>query len=383
MEKKQSNPQVKTSIWRRILHALNLNDLPRLIRDTGFWAGIIVRTATLIGFLMFLDIAGDINDMNELVFKGIANFVQLINPYSQTYVLHTFGGPYTQDYFNYPPFAILFHLPCLLWLGPQSIGTIDFMPSFFVLHVFFDFITYYRLWQNGHQHISKIIWINPFSVFVNIITFMSLPLMLITLTILNLDYPFRTGLYSVLLATTYQMGAIFIPFILVYHLKNGQLRKNILGMIVPLLVTLVFFLWLPDGPIRFTRDLLIMQVGRPPVNWQDPNPLSPYYNRYYPAAFLFMGSIPSIVFNLGIALGIPAQLAPQFAPIMMASIVGLGLLSLLYYVKYPRKALTIFIPGVLLALFIASTAEGLSHYWVLCLTLPFLFWQQKASFFSP
>ncbi|MHA2314352.1 MAG: hypothetical protein ACXACF_03585, partial [Candidatus Hermodarchaeia archaeon] len=40
----------------------------------------------------------------------------------------------------------------------------------------------------------------------------------------------------------------------------------------------------------------------------------------------------------------------------------------------------IFLPGILLALFIASTAEGLTHYWVLCLTLPFLFWAQRDSF---
>ncbi len=366
--------------WERIRDILNLRDLPALFRRVGFWAGIIVRSATLIGFILFLNYANDINDMNELVYKGLINFVQLINPYGQTYTLHTFGGPYTQDYFNYPPFAVLLHLPCLLFPGPQSIGTMDFMPCFFVLHVFFDFITYYTLWQSNHSVVSKIIWINPFFVFVDVITFMSLPLMLVTLAISNLDNPFRSGFYSLILAATYQMGAIFIPFILVYHWRRRQLKHNFLGMLGPLVVLFIFILW---NPLLFFRDLFIMQIGRPPVNWLDNNPTSPYYNRYYPAAFLFMGSIPSIVFNLAIGLGVPPPIAPQFAPIMMLFFAILGIVALRYFFKYSRKALAIFISGVLLALFIASTAEGLTHYWVLCMTLPFLFWTHRESFFRP
>ncbi|MHA2428889.1 MAG: hypothetical protein ACXADB_12775, partial [Candidatus Hermodarchaeia archaeon] len=373
----QSSPKPQWFTWERIRDALNLKDFPQLLRDDGFWAGLIVRFVTLIGFLLFINIAGDINDMNELVFKGMANTIQLINPYGQTYLLQTFGGPYSQNYFNYPPFAIIFHLPCMLWPGPQSIGTIDFMPAFFLLHSFFDFVTYYRLWQRDHRIISKILWINPFFIFVGIITFMSLPLMLLTLALLNLDKPMRSGLYSTLLAATYQMGAVFIPFLMVYHWRRGQLRQNILGMIPILLVVLVFFFW---SPFLFVRDLFVMQVGRPPVNWQDNNPLSPYYNRYYQAAFIFMGSIPSIVFNIAILMGIPPPIAPQIAPIMMACLGVFGIIALIYFSKHTRKAIAIFLPGILLALFIASTAEGLNHYWVLCLTLPFLFWAQRDSF---
>lgn len=373
----QSDPKPQGFTWERIRDALNLKDIPQLLRDDGFWAGLIVRLVTLIGFLLFLNVAGDLNDMNELVFKGMANTLQLINPYGQSYILQTFGGPYTQDYFNYPPFAILFHLPCMLWPGPQSIGTIDFMPAFFLLHTFFDSVTYYRLWQRDHRIISKIIWINPFFVFVGVITFMSLPLMLLTLALLNIDKPMQSGLYSALLAATYQMGALFVPFLMIYHWRRGQLRQNVLGMIPILLIVLVFFVW---NPFFFVRDLLVMQVGRPHVNWQDNNPLSPYYNRYYQTAFIFMGSIPSIVFNIAIFMGVPPPIAPQIAPIMMAFVGVLGVLAGIYFFKNSRKALAIFLPGVLLALFIASTSEGLTHYWILCLTLPFLFWAQRDSF---
>jgi hypothetical protein len=324
--------------------------------------------------MLFLNIAGDLTDMNELVFKGMANFVHGINPYGQSYLLHTFAGPFTQDYFNYPPFAILFHLPALIWLGPQSIGTMDFMPAFFLLHWFYDFVTYYHLWQNRHRKISKIIWINPFFVFVDIITFMSLPLMLLTLALLNLDNPFRSGIYVMLLATTYQMGAVFIPFLLVLHWHRGQLRQNLLGMLPVLIVVLLFFLW---GPLLFISDLFIQQIGRPPINWQDYNNFSPYYNRYYPLTFLFMGSIPSWAFNIGVFLGIPPPIAPQIAPLLMLFVLVLGIFGLGYFIKNPHKALVILIPGLLLAFFIASTAEGLAHYWVLCLTLPFIFWQNR------
>jgi hypothetical protein len=142
-------------------------------------------------------------------------------------------------------------------------------------------------------------------------------------------------------------------------------------MVPVIAVVFVFFIW---NPIVFVQDLFIHQIGRPPVNWQDFNNLSPYYNRYYPLTFLFMGSIPSWAFNLGILLGVPPPIAPQIAPMMMSFVIVLGLIGLWQFFKSPRKALAILLPGLLLALFIAGTAEGLAHYWVLCLTLPFIFW---------
>ncbi len=380
MTAEHSEPQSEISTWIRVRNALNLTDFPKLFRESEFWAGIIVRTATLVGFIMFLNIAGDITDMNELVFKGMVNLLQGINPYGKTYLLHTFAGPFTQEYFNYPPFAIIFHLPTVLWLGPQSIGKMDFMPAFFLIHWLFDFVTYYRLWQRDHRIISKVIWINPFFVFVDIITFISLPLLLLTLTLLNLDKPIRNGIYAMLLTTTYQMGVIFIPFLLVYHWRRNQLPLNLFGMIPVIIVVLLFFFW---NPIFFSQDLLIQQIGRPPVNWQDSNNLSPYYNRYYPLAFLFMGSIPAWAFNISILFGLPPTVAPKITPLMMLIVAVLGIFGLGYFIKYPRKALAIFIPGILLALFIASTSEGLAHYWVLCLTLPFLFYTQRDSFYPP
>ncbi len=379
MPREHSETQSMAWTWEYIRNALNLKDIPRLLRESEFWAGILVRSLTLIGFFLFLNLAGDINDMNQLVFLGMTNSLHGINPYGQLYELTTFGGSFTQDYFNYPPFAILLHLPTILWPGPSSIGTMDFMPAFFLLHTFFDFVTYYRLWQANHRIISKIIWINPFFVFVDIITFMSLPLMLLTLTLQNIDDAVRSGLYSALLAGTYQIGAIFIPFLLIYHWKQKQLRMNLVGMIPPFLIVLIFLVW---NPLLFTRDLIVIQFGRPPVNWQDSAPDSPYFNRYYPAYFLFMGSIPSWIFNITVQLGIPTNLAPKISLIMMILVAVLGSFGIFYFFKYSRKALAIFIPGVLLALFIASTAEGLAHYWVLCLTLPFLFWTQRTTLFS-
>lgn len=373
----QGDTTKKRSTWERTVDLLNLRDLVKIIREPGFWAGIIVRTATLIGVLLFLNYGGDITDMNELVYKGLLNLLQGIYPYGQSYHLTTFGGPFIQDYFNYPPFSMIFHLPTFLWVGPQSIGTIDFMPGFFMLHTFFDFVTYYRLWQEDRRISSKIIWINPFFVMVNIITFLSLPLMFLTLALLNLNKPIRSGFYSMLVASTYQMGAIFLPFILVYQFRQKELRNTLLGMLPIIIVGFLFFLW---NPFLFIRDLVIMQIGRPSVNWFDSTPTSHFYNRYYPATFLFYGSIPSIIFNFAIILGIPPDAAPQIAPTMMILVIGFAIVFLIYFIYHPRPDFAILFPGVLLALFIGSTAEGLAHYWVLTITLPFLFWHERRTF---
>ena len=377
---KDQSSQGQSTIWTRIIVFFNLRGLHRLFRTDHFWAGLIVRVVTIFGFMLFLDVGGDINDMNELVFHGMMNLVSGINPYGQSYMLHTFRGPFPQPYFNYTPFAILFHLPTLFWPGPQSIGTIDFMPAFFLLHTFFTFVTYYRLWQHDHRLISKMVWVNPFFVFLDIITFMSLPIMLLTLTLLNADDGLRSGLYASLLAGTYQMGAVFLPFLLVYHWQKKQFYRSLLGLLPIILVVLAFFFW---NPIVFIRDLVVIQIGRPPVNWQDTLPSSPYYNRYHPLSFLFMASLPSLVFNIAIYLGIAPPVAPQFAPIMIFGVGILGILCLMYYLEHPRRALLIFLPGIILALFIASTAEGLAHYWTLCIPLLFLFYRQRDSFYPP
>jgi hypothetical protein len=96
-----------------------------------------------------------------------------------------------------------------------------------------------------------------------------------------------------------------------------------------------------------------------------------------------MASLPSLVFNIAIYLGVAPPIAPQFAPIMIIGVGILGILCLLYYLKHPRRALAIFLPGIILTLFIASTAEGLAHYWTLCLPLIFLFYRQRDSFYPP
>ena len=375
---KQREALQGSQTWHRVSHILNLSDLPKLSREPGLWGGIVVRVATLVGFLLFLDVAGDLTDMNELVFLGLTNLLHGICPYGQTYVLATYAGSFVQSYFNYPPFAVLFHLPTLLWLGPQSLGTMQFMPGIFLVHTALDFILYYRLHQAGHSRAELMLWVNPGMVFIDIITFVSLPLLLVTLAILNLDNPVRTGLYSSLLAASYQLGAIFLPFILLYQYKHHQLTKTIMGLLPVLGVVLAFFLW---NPTAFVNDLLLAQLGRGYVNWLDANPLSVNYNRYYPAAFLFMGSLPSLVFNIAIGLGIPPSNAPQIALPMMA-VVGIAAVALLVHFAWnPRKGLAILYPGCLLALLIASGSEGLTHYWVLTITLPFLAWAQHGTFF--
>ncbi|MFX1564148.1 MAG: methyltransferase domain-containing protein, partial [Promethearchaeota archaeon] len=242
-----------------------------------------------------------------------------------------------------------------------------------------DFIIYYRLHQAGHSRAELMLWVNPGMVFLDVITFISLPLLLLTLTILNLDNPIRSGFYSALLFACYQLGVIFIPFILIYHYRRHNLQRAF-GSVLPIVVVfLVFLFWSPSA---FINDLLIAQFGRNPINWADSNPLSPYYNRYYPAAFLFMGSIPSIVFNAAIILGVPPDAAPIISQPMMIFVGIICIILLIHFILNTRKGLAILYPGILLALFIASTSEGIAHYWVMTITLPFLAWAQRDTIFS-
>ena len=376
----QGKEQRRPWIGRRLVSLLNLGDLPGLRREPGFWGGLIVRAAALLGFLLFLGVGGDINDMVELLFEGMVNMLQGVCPYGQTYTLATFGGSYQQDYFNYPPLAILLHLPVLLWPGPQSLGTLDFMPAFTLLHTFFDFIMFYRLHQEGYRRAKLLIWVNPGMVFVDVITFLSLPMLLLTLALLNLDDPIRSCLYGAMLAATYQLGLIFIPFLLAYHYHRQLLIPALAGMLPVFAVTLPFLLW---NPSAFINDLFLAQLGRGYVNWFEASPASPYYNPYYPATFLFMGSLPAVIFNAAILLGLPPDLAPRTALPMMLGVAVLALLLFIHFLRHPRKGLAILYPGTILALLIGSTATGLAHYWVLTVPLTYLAWAQRDTFRAP
>jgi hypothetical protein len=251
------------------------------------------------------------------------------------------------------------------------------MPGLFLVHTAFDFILYYRLHQAGHSRAELMLWVNPGMVFIDVITFISLPLLLLTLTILNLDDPVRSGLYSSLLAASYQLGVIFLPFLLVYQYARRQLSKTVISILPVLGVVSIFFLC---NPTAFVHDLVVAQLGRGYVNWLEADPASPFYNRYYPAGFLFMGSLPSLIFNIAIGLGIPPGNAPQIALPLMA-VVGVATVALLvHFARNPRKGLAILYPGCLLVLLIASGTEGLTHYWVMTVTLPFLAWAQRGTF---
>ncbi len=379
MDSEQSSTGNNPSALQNLAGWLNLSDIPKLGREPGFWAGLIVRSATITIFLLFLFIGGDITDMNELLFKGIDNLLHGISPYGQSYSLATFGGAFNQSYFNYPPFAIIFHLPVLLWPGPQSLGTLDFMPGFFLLHTLFDFILYYRLHQAGYSRAPLMLWVNPGMVFVDVVTFISLPLLLLTLAILNINDPVRCGLYSALLAASYQLGVIFLPFFIIYHITQKDSRRTIASMLPVLAVVLAFLVF---SPITFVNDLFIAQFGRPPVNWGDSNPISPFFNRYYPMGFLFMGSVPALVFNFAIGLGVSPALAPRIAFPMLLLVGVITIIFLIHFILNPRRGLAILYPGILLVLLIASMSEGIAHYWVLTITLPFLAWNQRHTFFS-
>jgi hypothetical protein len=165
---------------------------------------------------------------------------------------------------------------------------------------------------------------------------------------------------------------------LIYQYRRRQLSKTVISLLPVAGVVLVFFL---SNPAAFVHDLVLAQLGRGYVNWLEADPARPFYNRYYPAAFLFMGSLPSVVFNIAIGAGISPSSAPQISLPLMAVVGIVGVVLLLHFARNPRKGLAILYPGCLLVLLIACSTEGLTHYWVMTITLPFLGWAQHRTFF--
>ncbi|MHA2408013.1 MAG: hypothetical protein ACXACA_06550 [Candidatus Ranarchaeia archaeon] len=317
----------------------------------------------------------DVNDMNELLYEGILLLLQGQSPYGQNYTLSVSGNVINQAYFSYPPLALLFHLPAIL-LTPSAfhtIGAADFMLSFTILHLACDAIVYKAVKDAGSTRGALLMWVIPFWIFMDIMTFLSVPIMFIVLGLARLDYPKEALLWFSVATLIYQYAGIFLLFFLFYKWKD--LSKIQIGFI-PVIVVFLFFFFL--DPVGITNDLIFQQLNRGYESW--------LVNRYNSPIF-FIGSIPSIIYNTS---GLQVGTITNFA---VSAFILLLLIDITRF-EGKRPGLFIFYSGIGLLAVLMSTLHGNLHLYLILVPLPFLANLQgdtlyhapenlKRSFFTP
>ncbi len=264
--------------------------------------GVFIRVLTLIVILLIANINPffpDINDMNELLTKGILYMFQGQNPYNRDYWLTALAlGPsdlYYQDFLNYGPMSLIIHLPCMVY--PYSFdfaGYMDFQPSFMVLHGFFDFLIFDRMMRRGNRPAAMFVWINPIMVTLNFVTHMSVVLFFLWMGYEKWKDPFWSIFWLGIGAITYQYIGLLLLFAIIYHIRSYQ--KWIRG-VVPAVVIFAFFQgWAsleailyndPSRNMALIYDLLLVQFSRGYEPW----PL------HIHSWWSWTGSIPAVLFN--------------------------------------------------------------------------------------
>ena len=270
-------------------------------KEIGF--GIFVRVLTLILILYIASINPtfpDVNDMNELLTQGLNYMFSGLNPYNRDYWLTALAeGPcdlYYQNFINYGPGSLLFHIPAMIY--PYSFdfaGCMDFQPSFMILHGFFGFLLFDRMMRSGNRLAALFVWINPIMVTLDFITHMTLVLFLLWMGYEKWKDPFWSIFWLGIGAVTYQYIGLLLLFAIAYHFRSY--RKWILGVLPAIAVFGVFQLWASlealvyNNPARhgaMIYDLLIVQFSRGYEPW----PL------HIQSWWSWTGSIPAIIFNV-------------------------------------------------------------------------------------
>jgi hypothetical protein len=358
-----------------------LRQLPTIIRTQlltslklyrGWWReitlGTFLRIVTLAGILFAATtnpFFPDINDMNELITQGIVYMFQGLNPYERTYTLTALGqtaqDTYTQDFLNYGPMNLLLHLPAMIY--PWSFngaGSMDMQPSFMILHGFFNFLTFDQLMRMKHRMAAIFLWFNPIVVTLDIVTHMSLPLLLLLMGYQKWKKPAQSVFWLGLGALTYQYIALLLLFAIAYHLRSYW--RVLLGLLPSLLVLGIFQIWAmaEARPFALVNDLLVVQFGRAYEPWF-PDHLYSWYT--------WTGSIPALVVNiLGVILHVPVfdplqavtgiRLSSAMNAVAVAASAGF-----LFYVVWRRDYLwSLKLSFLSILLFLLSSPSGIWHH---------------------
>ena len=265
--------------------------------------GIFIRILTLLAILYIASVNPtfpDVNDMNELLTSGLNYMFMGLNPYNRDYWLSALAaGPcdiYYQNFINYGPGSLLFHLPAMVYpYAFDFAGCMDFQPSFMVLHGVFDFLLFDRMMRNGNRSPAMFIWINPVMVTLNFVTHMSVVIFLLWMGYEKWKDPFWSVFWFALGAITYQYIGLILLFVIAYHFRSY--RNWLFGALPSVIIFALFQLWasieavLYSDPLRhfaLINDLLLVQFGRPYEAW----PL------HIQSWWSWTGSIPAVLFNV-------------------------------------------------------------------------------------
>jgi hypothetical protein len=240
-----------------------------------------------------------------------------------------------ENFYQYPPFSLIIHMPTLLWPSPSSYFTIDFMPAFFIIHFIADFYMFYRLWKVKFYGSAMGIWVfaGPLFVLFDFITFMSIPMLFIVLAYLNIDKIKRAALYISLGTATYTYLAIPALFFFIYYYKKGKfkaVKDFIIGLIPAIVVFIPFLIW---DPYVFINDLFFSQGLRVSGNFINPTYGDAYWYTHLFSIPPYLNTIYNLVIDPNTQLSIP-----NLTPILLGIMLILALFLLIKLYLKPSKS---------------------------------------------
>ena len=342
-----------------------LLSLKTIINDKIFLLGLIQIIIWTVFIVLLINVTFDLCDMNEIVYE--ANWFYLfrgINPYGKDYTIQIFNYVYPHDYFPYGPLMLLFYIPASLF-PPQlaQLGTMDFMPSFFVTNMIFVFLMYYQFRRHQDHSFAFVFWfaMGPLWVILSLSSFLALPILLIQAGYYNLKN-YRSLLYFGIGTLVYQYVLMFFIFAFIYHLefKWEKIKKLLIYILVLLIPVAVFLIWdVLEGQISdltgdsFIGNFLFGQVTREYIDWNS------QWARGMP--YLFFWSIPAIVYNLtgGMNGGLEIGLYATIIAVMIIIILALVLL----FKKSIDKLF--YFPSIALVSMLLTNITGMGHYYFL------------------
>ena len=355
-----------------------------IINDRIFLFGLIqIIIWTMISVLLMNQVF-DICDMNEMVYE--ANWYYLlkgINPYGQDYTIQIFEYVYPHDYFPYGPMILFIYLPASL-LPPDlaQLGTMDFMPSFYAMNMFFVFCMYANFRRHQDHSFAYTLWfaMGPIWVFICIGSFLPLPMLLIQLGYYNIKNH-KSLLYFGIGLLVYQYVLMFFIFAFIYHLDlKWEKIKKLLIYVLPIFIPVIIFLiWdVVLGRIgnllgdSFIGNFLFGQLTRKYVGW------GTEWARGMPWLFIF--SIPAIVYNLtGGFMGGPGLQIGFYATIVAVAIIGV--LGVYFLIKKGHDNLFTF-PILALFAMLLTNITGMGHYYLLQLIPMMMVFRHRYEIFS-
>ncbi|NHI91702.1 MAG: hypothetical protein EAX96_04300 [Candidatus Lokiarchaeota archaeon] len=355
--------------------------LKTVLNDKIFLLGLIQIIIWTIIMVLIMNITFDICDMNEMVYEANLNLLHGINPYGKDYSIQIFDYIYPHDYFPYGPLLLIIYIPASL-LPPElaSLGTMDFMPTFYITNMFFVFLMYVNFRRHQDHSFAFSWWfaMGPIWVLVSIGSFLPLPLLLIQMGYYNMKN-YNSLVYFGIGTLVYQYVLMFFIFAIIYHLEfKWEKIKKLLIYILPLLIPVgVFIIWdIFEGQFfnflgdSFIGNFLFGQLTREYVDWNS------QWARGMP--WLFLYSIPAIVYNL--TGGIAGGLEIGFYTTVIAVII-IGGLGIYFLIKKGNDNLYTFPIFALIAMLVTNVT-GMGHYYLLIIIPMMMVFRHRYEIFS-